>query len=172
MEDPRARRDLPGPDDLLEWFRKQKVALETVHFCVVKGDFMAWNVALALHDAGLHVSYVAAEDIGAFADTEGLSLRAGRLGADIVARYCAARRPAALVAPSPQQRMIDEIERRLAELEEMRDKEMASAEKAQTHGALKQVDEIMQHVAWLDGSIAQFRKSLAELVELRTDVPA
>lgn len=160
-----------GMDELVEWFRKQKTGLEAVHFCVVQGDFPARAITLALCDAGLHVSYVPADDIRAFADAEGLSLRAGRLGADVVARYCAARQPETFVAPSPQQRTIDEIRQRLAELEDMRDKELAWAERARAHGATAQLEQILEHVAWLDNSIAQFHASLAELVELRTDTP-
>ncbi|WUR14977.1 hypothetical protein E7V67_007675 [[Empedobacter] haloabium] len=161
-----------GEDELIEWFRKQKTGLEAVHFCVVQGDFLAQAIAFELHDAGLHVSYVAADDIRAFAHAEGLTVRAGRLGADVVARYCAARRPEAWAAPSPQQRTIDEIRQRLADLEAMRDTEMARAEEARARGVTARLEDILAHVAWLDDSIAEFRQSLAELIELRTDVPA
>ncbi|WEF35498.1 hypothetical protein [Pseudoduganella chitinolytica] len=156
-------------DDLIEWVRKQKVAPETVHFCVIEGDPKATSVALALFDAGLHVSFVPAGDIRAFADAERLPARADRPGADVVARYCAARQPEAWAAPSRQSRTIDAIREQLAALEGYRATEMRWAEEFRARGADSQAEGALAHVAWLDESIAKFRKSLAELVELSSD---
>ncbi|WEF35506.1 hypothetical protein [Pseudoduganella chitinolytica] len=154
---------------LVAWVRKQKSAPETVHFCLVQGDSSARDVAIGLYDAGLHVSFVEADDVRAYADAEGLALRANRPGADLIARYCAARRPEAWVAPSRQQRAIDELRRELAELEAMRDDAIVWAEEVLATGTAGRDDEAFAHSTWLDESIDRLRKSLAELVEPRAD---
>lgn len=158
-----------GQQELLEWVRKQKVAPEAVHFCVTEGEPKARFVACDLFDAGLHVSFVTAGDVRTFADAEGLAARADRLGADVVARYCAARRPEAWAAPSKQSRTIDAIREQLAALEGYRETEMRRADEFRSRGADTLAERALAHVAWLDESIAKFRTALAELIELGSD---
>jgi transposase len=159
-------------DDLIAWVRKQKIAPETVHFCVAEGEPNARFVALDLFDAGLHVSLVAPDEIHAFIDAERLSARADRLSAEVVARYCAARQPQPFAAPSKQSRTIDDIRARLQDLEGYRTTEMRRAEEYRGRGADTQAEQTLAHVAWLDESIARFRAALAELIDLRTDETA
>lgn len=156
-------------DDLIAWVRKQKIAPETVHFCVAQGEPTARIMALDLFDAGLHVSFVAPDEIRAFADAERLPAHADRLGAEVVARYCAACQPQPFAAPSKQSRTIDDIRARLQDLEGYRTTEMRRAEEYRGRGADTQAEQALAHVAWLDESIARFHAALAELIDLRTD---
>ncbi len=148
-------------DELLGWLGRQGIALAQARACVAAAGTEAERIGLLLHDEGCPVSMVDAAPVLAFAREEGLRVKNDAVDAATLARYGAARQPAAWVPPPKEVRVLAVLQDGLRDMQTFRQDQLDRLERYQADGLHDLVDGVDRHVRFLDDSIAKLQASLA-----------
>lgn len=141
------------------WLVRQGVAC--VHACMESTNVYGEALAEHLYDRGHTVSIVNPARVKGFAQSELSRTKTDKADAAVIARFCAALRPAAW-APEPLEiRHLRALVRRLEALLEMRQQEVNRLQVAAdvVSAALR------EHIAYLDRSIAQVRDKIRDHID-------
>lgn len=151
--------DKRGFEALLSWLHKQGV--HDAHACMESTNIYGEALAEHLHDHGYVVSIVNPARIKGFAQSELARTKTDKADAAVIARFCAALRPAPW-SPEPLEiRHLRALVRRLDALLEMRQQETN-----RLHVAPEVVAEpLREHIAYLDRSIDETRRIIREHID-------
>lgn len=158
--------DAEGWQQLINIIKRKRH--KKVHACCEYTGAYYFGAAVALAEAGYHVSVVNPLTIKQYALQELTRNKTDSEDAKLIARYCKVNRPALWQAPSPESRRIRQINRRIEQLikmhtaEQNRQKE-ADEDMRASHEAL---------LGHLEEEIAVQRKKLQELIEGDVDLKA
>ena len=149
-----------GFAELLTWLQKQ--GAERVHVCMeATGTY--WEAVaecLAAYEA-MTVSVINPAQIKAFGTSQMVRTKTDKADAKLIAQFCAERRPAAWVAPTPAEQALRALVLRLDALQTMHTQEANRLEVART--AVR--DGIALHLEWLDQEIKRLTKTIREHID-------
>jgi transposase len=141
---------------LLTWLRGR--ATLPVHACLEATGSYGEALALFLHTQGARVSVVNPAQIKAFAQSELVRTKTDKTDAALIARFCAAQRPAMWTPPPPEQRQLQGLTRRLQALQAMRQQER---NRQDLEGAGSPIaGSLAEHIAHLDQQIATVQRQI------------
>ena len=150
---------------LLEWFSKSKVTKETLHVCMEATGIYYEPVALALHDAGVAVSVVNPACIKGFGHSENIRNKNDTADAGLIARYCAAMKPAFWSPPPLEQRQLRAWSLRVQALKDIRQQEENRLEANTFTGMTDVADHVKQHIAWLSAEIQKLEADIDDHID-------
>lgn len=156
--------DVRGFEALLAWLHKQGV--HEAHACMESTNIYGEALAEYLYDHGYTVSIVNPARVKGFAQSELARTKTDKADAAVIARFCAALRPAPW-APDPLEiRHLRALVRRLEALLEMRQQEVN-----RLHVAPELVvDALGEHIDYLDTSIEQIKQQIRDHIDNHPDL--
>lgn len=122
-------------------------------------------VALALVEAGWAVSVVNPARIKGFAQGELARNKTDRADAALLARFCAAMRPALWTPPPPAYRELRAWVERLQALKDMRQQEANRLEAHRASAQERLAQAVQRHIDWLDAQIAQLERDIHDHID-------
>lgn len=146
----------------------EKLGVNWVHACLESTG--TYGVALAefLYAAGHSVSVVNPACIKAFADSELSRAKTDRVDAKLIARFCAAMRPAPWQPPAPEVSQLQALVRRLETVQQMVQQERNRVEGP---GVSKLVRASVERtVEMLEGELKQIRQQIADHIDQHPDL--
>lgn len=153
-----------GHHALLEWLARQ--GAEAVHACLEATGIYGEALAEGLHDAGVTVSLVNPARIKGFAQSELLRSKSDKADAALIARFCAAMRPAPWQPQSREIRQLRDLVRRLEALNSMRSQERNRLEAASPLIA----EQLKAHLAYLDQQIREVKRLISQQINSHPDL--
>jgi transposase len=159
-----------GYRELGAWLEKQHIVLGQAHVCMESTGIYSEPVALGLQDLGLRVSLVNPACIKGFAQSENIRNKNDKLDAAVIARYCAAMRPALWQAPPLEQRQLRAWNERLGALKDIRQQELNRIEAHEFAGNAELVNHVREHIDWLDKQIARLEKDIDNHIDRHPDL--
>ena len=150
---------------LLEWLSKSKVAKEALHVCMEATGVYYEPVALALHDAGVVVSVVNPACIKGFGHSENIRNKNDTADAGLIARYCAAMKPAPWTPPPLEQRQLRAWSLRVQALKDIRQQEENRLEANTFTGMTDVAAHVKQHIAWLSAEINKLEGDIDDHID-------
>ena len=154
-----------GYVSLLEWIAESKVDMESMYFCMEATGVYYEASALALHEASLKVSVVNPSCIKGFGGSENIRNKNDATDAGLIARYCAAMKPA-LWEPLPlEQRQLRAWSMRVQSLKDIRQQEENRREAHVVSGMLDVAAHVAEHVQWIDAQIAKLEKDIEDHID-------
>jgi len=152
-----------GHQALQDWLQRQSVAPAALHACLEATGRYGDALAQALYDAGYTVSVVNPARIKAYAASELQRAKTDRLDAGVIARFGRAQRPRPWTPPTPEQRQLQALQRRLDDLQAMYRQE---DNRRQAPGTPPAVQASIQTIlAALQAEIQAIRQQLAEHID-------
>lgn len=132
-----------------------------VHACMESTGIYGEALATFLADHGHTVSIVNPVRIKAYAESELSRVKTDKADAGVTARFCQAHRPEAWVPPTPLERELVALSRRLESLEQMRQQEASRLDVAATDSVRTS---IRAHLTYLDEQIAATKQQIDDLM--------
>lgn len=154
-----------GHQGLIEWLRKSKMELTTLHVCMEATGVYGEAVALALHQAGLVVSVVNPACIKGFGHSENIRNKNDVIDAGLIARYCAAMKPQPWVPPPLEQRQLRAWSLRIQALKDIRQQEENRLEALDISGMEGVAQHVKQHIAWLSAEIEKLEHDVSDHID-------
>jgi transposase len=162
--DREARNSFPnsslGFAKLAKWLNNRGV--ERVHACMESTGGWSEALGLFLIDGGHLVSIVNPLTVKAFGQSELSRTKTDRADAALIARYCRAVSPAPWTPPSENERILQQLVRRRAGLEEMRVQERNRLEAPLTDPVR---ESIAKSIAFLDLQIKEIEEQIDSLID-------
>lgn len=156
---------IEGHRALLDWLGKSKLSLSALRVCMEATGVYSEPVALALHQAGLVVSVVNPACIKGFGHSENIRNKNDAIDAGLIARYCAAMKPAPWTPPPLEQRQLRAWSQRVQALKDIRQQEQNRLE-ALTIGGMDEVGQhVAQHIAWLSAEIEKLEGDINDHID-------
>jgi transposase len=149
-----------GFEQLAAWLHKQGVT--QVHACMEATNTYWEQLAHHLHAAGHVVSVLNPTQLKDFAKSQLTRTQTDRVDAGLAAAYCQKLQPRAWTPPLPEVRQLQDLVRRLAALEAMRQQE---ANRLGTAQAAEVVRSLEAHLAYLDGAIATALREIDDHID-------
>jgi transposase len=153
-----------GHASVLRWLREQGVT--AAHVCMESTNVYGETLAEFLYDQGYGVSIVNPARIKGFAQSELARTKTDKADAGVIARFCAALRPAPWRPEPAEIRELRALVRRLEALLDMRHQENNRLQVAPASVA----EAIKAHVAYLDASVAATRQQIRNHVDNTPDL--
>jgi transposase len=155
-------QNAPSGFTLLQtWLGKQQVS--ELHACMESTGGYGDALATYLHDEGYQISIINPSQVKAFAGSELLRTKTDSTDAALIARFCAAQKPAFWQPPSPTERLLQGLVRRRSDLLEMRAKEGMRLQSPTLQAEVR--TSIEQLTKFLDGEIAAIDEQIRKLVD-------
>ena len=154
-----------GHKSLLAWLSKSSVPMSSIHVCMEATGVYSEPVALALHQEGLIVSVVNPACIKGFGASENIRNKNDAIDAALIARYCAAMRPAAWLPPPLEQRQLRAWTLRVQALKDIRQQEENRLEANAFIGMEDVAAHVHQHIAWLSAEIAKLESDINDHID-------
>jgi transposase len=165
-----------GFSQLRRWLRNRTV--ERVHACLESTGGWSEELATDLYEHGHVVSIVNPLAVKAFGQSELSRTKTDKADAALIARFCAAMRPAPWEPPNPLRRRLQQLARRRVALDEMRTQEK---NRLQSPGVDAVRTSIEDTLAFLDRQVDQIDAQIRSLIgddptlrgqrELLTSIP-
>lgn len=153
-----------GHTTLLEWLRAQGITV--AHACMESTNVYGEALAEVLHDHGYAVSIVNPARIKGFALSELARTKTDKADAGVIARFCAALKPAPWQPDPVEIRELRALVRRLEALLEMRQQEIN-----RLHVASAVIAEALKaHIDYLDASIQTTRQQIRDHIDNHPDL--
>lgn len=134
-----------------------------IHVCMEATGRYYESLAQFLYSAGYKVSVVNPTKIKGFAQAELKRAKTDELDANLIGRFCQKHRPGLWVPLSPELREMQESERYLDSLKNMRQQEMNRLESGVV---CEQVCKLIKsHIEQIDANIAQLEDSLRAVIQ-------
>ncbi len=156
---------IEGHRALLDWLGKSKVPLSALHVCMEATGVYSEPVALALHQAGLLVSVANPACIKGFGHSENIRNKNDAIDAGLIARYCAAMRPAPWTPPPLEQRQLRAWSQRVQALKDIRQQEENRLEALAIGGMDEVMQHVRQHIAWLNTEINKLESDINDHID-------
>lgn len=153
-----------GHTALIDWLQNQEVT--TAHACMESTNVYGDVLAEHLHDHGYTVSIVNPARIKGFAQSELARTKTDKADAGVIARFCAALRPAPWQPDPVEIRELRALVRRLEALLEMRQQEINRLQVAPT----VLIQALKAHVDYLDQSIKSTRQQIRDHIDNHPDL--
>jgi transposase len=157
--------DRAGFAQLDAWLRERGLICAGTQLCLEATGPYSEQVALALADAGWRLSVVNPARIKGFAQSELARNKTDRADAALLARFCAALRPAVWTPPSPAYRQLRALVERLQALKDMHQQEANRREAHRASGEVSVLPNVESHMAWLDEQIAQLQRAIDDHID-------
>jgi transposase len=158
--------DARGHATLLVWLQQHQCPLHTTRLCMEATGPYSEAVALALSDAGWHVSVVNPARVKGFASGQMARNKTDQADAALLAQFAQAMKPERWCAPSLAVRELRALVARLQHLQDMHQQE---ANRLEACNASPQSSEprasIQEHMLWLDHSIQALRKRIDDHID-------
>lgn len=154
-----------GHAALLDWLGKSKADLATIHICMEATGVYYEALALALHDAGLKVSVVNPSCIKGFGRSENIRNKNDAIDAALIARYCAAMKPAPWVPLPLEQRQLRAWSLRVQSLKDIRQQEENRREAHVVSGMVDVAAHVAEHIRWIDAEIKKLEKEIDDHID-------
>lgn len=162
-----------GHAQLQRWLEQRGLSAPVTHVCLEATGPYSEAVAQSLCAAGWKVSVVNPSRIKGFAQGELTRNKTDRADAGLLARFCAAMRPALWTPPSPAVRQLRGWVDRLQALQAMRQEEANRLEALNAGGQAQLMAHVQRHLDWLDAEIAKLMSQIDDHIdanpELKTD---
>lgn len=153
-----------GFEQLIDWLAMRHV--DSGHVCLESTNIYGEALGTYLHERGFVVSIVNPARIKGFAQSELIRTKTDKTDAGLIARFCAAMRPAAWRPDPPEIQALRALVRRLEALIEMRQQELNRRDVA-GEIVLEALDE---HIAFLDRSIEETRIRIRNHIDNHPDL--
>ncbi len=151
---------------LLAWLAdKSKTPLTALHVCMEATGVYYEPLALALHQAGLKVSVVNPACIKGFGSSENIRNKNDGIDAALIARYCAAMRPALWTPPPLEQRQLRAWSLRVQALKDIRQQEENRLEAHSFVGMEDVAEHVRTHIAWLTAEIGKLEDDIDDHID-------
>lgn len=145
-----------GYNKLIKWLDKR--VSEPVHFAMEATNIYWEELAVFLNDKGLTVSVVNPTLVKNEAKSWGVRNKTDKTDATVIARFCAAKKPQAWVAPSAEIRELRDLVRYLETLQDERQRyknRLQTASSELVRASLKQL------ISFLDAEIGTLKKRIS-----------
>jgi transposase len=149
-----------GFAELVAWLARHGVS--TAHVCMEATGAYWEEFAEYLADAGFKVSVVNPAHIKSYGESLGSRSKTDKADARVIAQFCAERRPALWLAPSPAVRALRALVRRRDALVELRTQELNRKEVASQPPVLKSIEEVLAH---LDKQIKEIERQINDHID-------
>jgi transposase len=149
-----------GFAELVAWLAKHGVS--TAHICMEATGAYWEEFAEYLADAGFKVSVVNPAHIKSYGESLGSRSKTDKADARVIGQFCAERRPALWLAPSPAVRALRALVRRRDALVELRTQELNRKEVASQPLVLKSIEEVLAH---LDKQIKEIERQINDHID-------
>lgn len=154
-----------GHRSLLEWLGKAKVEKQAMQVCMEATGVYYEPIAFALHDAGIRVSVINPACVKGFSQSENLRNKTDGVDAALIARYCAAMKPALWAPPPLEQRQLRAWSLRVQALKDIRQQEQNRLEVHDITGMTDVAEHVKQHIAWLNAEIGKLEKDIDDHID-------
>jgi len=157
------KKQVPNDDigfaQITEWFKGQGV--ETVTACLEATSTYGQAVARYLHNQGHRVSVVNPARIAGFAQSELSRTKTDSGDSATIARFCLAMQPKAWIPPKPEMAELQQMTRRLEDLQQIIGQEKTRLETTieSLHGDIK------AHIAFIEKQMEQLKQIISAHVE-------
>jgi transposase len=153
-----------GHEAMIGWLRE--LGVTDAHACLESTNVYGEALAECLHDHGYTVSIVNPARVKGFAQSELARTKTDKADAGVIARFCAALRPAPWTPDPPEIRELRALVRRLEALMDMRQQEVN-----RLHVAPPVVAETVKaHVDFLDRSIKDTKQRIRDHIDNHPDL--
>jgi transposase len=155
----------------LHHFLKKRQAVP-VQACMEATGRYWENLAEFLVERGHTVSVVNPARIKKYAESQLQRNKTDRLDAEVIADFCRTQQPLPWSPPSPAQRELQTLVRHLADLEEdrLRQRNRLHALQHAAHPASAVLDQLQQHIAFLDAQIEQVQHAIQDHIDRHPDL--
>lgn len=154
-----------GHLSLLEWLGKSKADMAMLHVCMEATGVYYEALALKLHEAGLRVSVVNPSCIKGFGRSENIRNKNDAIDAALIARYCAAMKPAPWTPLPLEQRQLRAWSMRVQSLKDIRQQEENRREAHIVSGMDDVAAHVAEHVQWIDEEIRKLEKQIEDHID-------
>lgn len=156
--------DTKGFEILAKWLQEHNAS--DAHICMEATGVYGDLLAEFLHDAGFVVSMVNPARIKGFAQSEMIRAKTDKADAAVIARFCAAMRPAPWHPQPKHLRLLRDLVRRLDALIEMRQQERNRLEAAT--GIL--IEQLHEHIEYLEKAIKETKRLINQHIDNHPDM--
>lgn len=153
--------DTAGFERLSKWLKK--VRANQLPVCLEATGHYGEEVALFLHEAGYCVSVVNPARVKAYAASQLKRNKTDKEDAKVIAHFCATQQPEVWSPPSPAQRELQALSRRVETLKADRQQELNRKQSGQTSALVLQT--IEAHLTFLDTQIVLLEQQIADLID-------
>lgn len=161
-----------GHRELQRWLAERGCKPAQTHVCLEATGPYSEALALALVGDGWKVSVVNPARIKGFAQGELARNKTDRADAALLARFCAAMKPALWQPPSLATRQLRAWVDRLQALKDMRQQELNRIEALQAVEQKEVLSHVQTHVAWLDEQITKLQRDIDDHIDRHPELKA
>ena len=154
-----------GHREIQRWLIERGFVPATTHVCLEATGPYSEVLATTLVAGGWRVSVVNPARLKGFAQGELARNKTDRADAALLARFCAAMRPALWVPPSAAFRQLRAWVDRLQALKDMRQQEMNRIEALGASGQIDVLAHVKSHVTWLDKEIGKLERDIDDHID-------
>lgn len=151
--------DETGFAQMTEWLNVQGV--ESVTACLEATSTYGQSVARYLHNEGHQVSVVNPARISGFAQSELKRTKTDSADSATIARFCQAMHPKAWVPPKPETAELQQMTRRLEDLQQIVGQEKTRLETT----AVSLHEDIKAHIGFVENQMGQLKKVITAHIE-------
>lgn len=158
--------DSRGHATLMTWLHEHGCSLHTTRLCMEATGPYSEGVAVALSDAGWHVSVVNPARVKGFASGQMARNKTDQADAALLAQFAQSMKPEPWVAPSLAVRELRALVARLQHLQDMHQQEanrLEACDAASQPGELRA--SIQEHLLWLNQSMQALRKRIDDHID-------
>ena len=159
-----------GHKDFSAWLNDRGALPEHTHLCMEATGPYSELLATNLVEAGWRVSVVNPARIKGFAQSELARNKTDRADAALLARFCAAMRPALWTPPPVAWRELRGWVDRLQALKEMHQQESNRMEAHQASGQNNLVKDVQIHLDWLAKQIKELERCINDHIDRHPDL--
>ncbi len=159
-----------GHKDFSAWLNDRGALPEHTHLCMEATGPYSELLATNLVEAGWRVSVVNPARIKGFAQSELARNKTDRADAALLARFCAAMRPALWTPPPVAWRELRGWVDRLQALKEMHQQESNRMEAYQASGQNNLVKDVQIHLDWLAKQIKELERCINDHIDRHPDL--
>ncbi|OYW20544.1 MAG: IS110 family transposase [Burkholderiales bacterium 12-64-5] len=157
--------DAKGHAQLVPWLQGRGLRPDNAHICLEATGPYSESLAIVLADGGWPVSVVNPAQVKGFAQSELSRNKTDRADAALLARFCAAMRPALWQPPAPEYRHLRALVDRLQALKDMHQQETNRLEAHRFTGQDDLVASVQQHLDWLRTSIEALQRQIDDHID-------
>lgn len=157
--------DSTGHPELERWVSERGAHQGNCHICLEATGPYSESVAVFLADRGWRVSVVNPAQIKGFAQSELVRNKTDKADAALLARFCAAIRPAPWSAPPPAYRQLRLKVERVEALKQMHQQEANRLEAHRANADSEMMTEVREHLEWLEQKIAHLSDDIDDHID-------
>ena len=161
-----------GHREIQRWLGERDFMPAHTHICLEATGPYSESLATALVTGGWQVSVVNPARIKGFAQSELARNKTDQADAALLARFCAAMRPALWEPPSTALRQLRAWVDRLQALKDMRQQEMNRIEAIEAGEQRDVLVHVNKHVTWLTKEIAALERDIDQHIDQHPDLKA